>query len=62
MRDCSTRYPVRCAAAGHALSYRAAVGATEDRVFMPAMLGQEMIADILHCKITTRAFPVLSLV
>ena len=35
--------------------------ANEDRVFMPAILDQEMIADILHCKIATRAFPVLGL-
>ena len=28
---------------------------------MPAILGQEMIAEILHCKIATRAFPVLGL-
>jgi hypothetical protein len=28
---------------------------------MPAILDQEMIADILHCKIATRAFPVLGL-
>jgi hypothetical protein len=62
MRDCSTRYPVCWGAAGHTLSHRATVRATDDKVFMPAILGQEMIADILHCKIATRAFPASGLV